>query len=271
MKVSRSGYYEWLNRPISNRDLENKELSVMIKEVFIQGRSCYGTRRIARKLAQNDIFISRRRIGKLMASAGLYCKTKRKFKVTTTDSKHNNEILPNLLARQFTVSNPDKYWVGDITYIPTNEGWLYLATVIDLYSRQVVGWSMADHMKTKLINDALTMAIWKRKPKKGLIWHSDRGSQYASDSHRAILSDHGIIQSMSRKGDCWDNAVAESFFHTLKTELTNHHQFINHKEAKNVIFEYIEVFYNRIRIHSANNYLAPVEFEEKNRKSLKSF
>ena len=129
---------------------------------------------------------------------------------------------------------------------------------------------MADNMKVKLVNDALTMAIWKRKPKKGLIWHSDRGSQYASDSHRAVLKDHGIIQSMSRKGDCWDNAVAESFFHTLKTELTNHYQFNNQKEAKNVIFEYIEVFYNRIRIHSANNYLAPVEFEEVNRKFLKS-
>jgi putative transposase len=205
----------------------------------------------------------------LMAAAGLYCKTKRRFKATT-DSKHNNPISPNLLSRQFTVLNPDKYWVGDITYVPTKEGWLYLATVIDLYSRQIVGWSMADHMKAKLVNDALTMALFQRKPKRGLIWHSDRGSQYASTSHREILKDHGIIQSMSRKGDCFDNAVAESFFHTLKTELTNHYQFNNQQEAKNVIFEYIEVFYNRIRIHSANNYLAPVEFEEVNRKYLKS-
>jgi putative transposase len=241
----------------------------MIKEVFIQNRHVYGTRRIARKLAQNDIFVSKRRIGKLMRAAGLCCKTKPRFKVTT-DSKHNNPISPNVLARQFAVQNPDKYWVGDITYIPTNKGWLYLATVIDLYSRQIIGWSMADNMKAKLVNDALTMAIWKRKPKRGLIWHSDRGSQYASDSHRAILKDHGIIQSMSRKDDCWDNAVAESFFHTLKTELTNHYQFNNQKEAKNIIFEYIEVFYNRIRIHSANDYLAPVEFEERNRKFLKS-
>jgi putative transposase len=269
MKVSSSGYYEWLDRPISNRAKENKKLTESIKEVFNQNRHVYGTRRIAKILAKNDIFISRRRIGKLMKSAGLYCKTKRRFKVTT-DSKHNKPIAPNLLARQFDVYVPDKYWVGDITYIPTKNGWLYLATVIDLYSRQIIGWSMADNMKAKLVNDALTMALWKRKPKKGLIWHSDRGSQYASDSHRAILKDHGIIQSMSRKGDCWDNAVAESFFHTLKTELTNHYQFKNQKEAKNVIFEYIEVFYNRIRIHSANNYLAPVEFEEINRKSLKS-
>ena len=267
MKVSRSGYYEWLTRIPSNRDKKNKELSSVIKEVFIQGRSCYGTRRSAKKLAQNDIFISKRRIGNLMVSAGLFCKTKRKFKLTT-DSKHNNPISPNLLARQFDVTKPDKYWVGDITYISTKSGWLYLATVIDLYSRQIIGWSMADNMKSKLVNDALTMAIWKRKPNKGLIWHSDQGSQYASDSHRDILNDHGIVQSMSRKGNCWDNAVAESFFHTLKTELTNHYQFNNQQEAKNVIFEYIEIFYNRIRIHSANNYLAPVEFEERNKKSF---
>ncbi len=268
MKISRSGYYSWLNRDLSNRVIENQQLTKSIKEVFAQNRNVYGTRRIAKILAKNEIIISRKRIGRLMAAAGLYCKTKRKFKVTT-DSKHNKPISPNLLQRQFDVMQPDKYWVGDITYIPTKEGWLYLATVIDLYSRQVIGWSMANNMKTKLINNALTMAIWKRKPKRGLIWHSDQGSQYASDSHRAILKDHGIVQSMSRKGDCWDNAVAESFFHTLKTELTNHYQFNNHQEAKNVIFEYIEVFYNRIRIHSANNYLAPVEFEEVNRKSLK--
>jgi transposase InsO family protein len=269
MKVSSSGYYEWLNRNLSNRAIENQQLTKSIKEVFVSNRNVYGTRRIAKILAKNEIIISRKRIGRLMAAAGLVCKTRRKFKVTT-DSKHNNPISPNLLERQFDVSAPDKYWVGDITYIPTKNGWLYLATVIDLYSRQVVGWSMADNMKAKLVNDALTMAIWKRKPNKGLIWYSDRGSQYASDSHRTILKDHGVVQSMSRKGDCWDNAVAESFFHTLKTELTNHCQFNNQQEAKNMIFEYIEVFYNRIRIHSANNYLAPVEFEEVNRKSLKS-
>jgi putative transposase len=266
MKVSRSGYYEWLNRPISGRTLENQQLTKAITEVFLQNRNVYGTRRIANILAKNEIMISRKRIGRLMTSAGLYCKTKRRFRVTT-DSKHDQPISPNLLQRQFDVIQPDKYWVGDITYIPTKEGWLYLATVIDLYSRQVIGWSMADNMRAKLVNDALTMALFQRKPKRGLIWHSDRGSQYASDSHRAILKDHGIIQSMSRKGDCWDNAVAESFFHTLKTELTNHYQFNNQQEAKNVIFEYIEVFYNRIRIHSANDYLAPVEFEERNRKT----
>lgn len=270
MKVSRSGYYDWLDRPESSRSLENKELTKVIREIFTKSRNIYGTRRIADQLAKRDIFISRNRIVKLMALAGLSCKTKRKFKVTT-DSKHNKLISPNLLNREFRVIRPDTYWVGDITYISTKNGWLYLATVIDLYSRQIIGWSMSNNMKAKLVNDALTMAIWKRKPKRGgLIWHTDQGSQYASESHRSILKDHDIIQSMSRKGDCWDNAVAESFFKTLKTELTNHYQFNNQQEAKNVIFEYIEVFYNRIRTHSANNYLSPVEFERKNQDLAKS-
>ena len=151
--------------------------------------------------------------------------------------------------------------MGDITYVATQEGWLYLAVVIDLFSRKVVGWSMDSRMKAKLVNDALLMALWKRKPAKGLIWHSDRGSQYASDSHRAILKEHDVVQSMSRKGNCWDNSVAESFFHTLKTELTHHCQFRTREEAKRAIFEYIEVFYNRERLHSANDYLSPVDYE----------
>ena len=268
MNVSRSGYYEWLDRPISNRDRKNKELTEKIKDIFVNNHQVYGVRRISKKLAENDIFISNRKIGKLMKMENLSCKTKKKFKVTT-DSKHNKIISPNLLNRQFNVNAPNQYWVGDITYISTDNGWLYLATVIDLYSRKVVGWSMANHMKAKLVNDALTMALFRRKPAKGLIWHSDRGSQYASDSHRNILKDHSIIQSMSRKGNCWDNAVAESFFKTLKTELTHHHKFNNQQEAKNVIFEYIEVFYNRIRIHSANNYLAPAEFERKGKELRK--
>ena len=170
-----------------------------------------------------------------MKRAGLVCKTKRKFRVTT-DSKHNQPIAPNLLERQFTVEKPNQTFVGDITYIETQEGWLYLAVVIDLYSRQVVGRSMDKRMQAKLVNDALLMAIWKGKPAKGLIWHTDRGSQYASDSHREILKQHGIIQSMSRKGNCWDNAVFESFFHTLKTELVHHCNFKTREEAKHKIF-----------------------------------
>ncbi|ASF45849.1 hypothetical protein CEK71_07035 [Methylovulum psychrotolerans] len=179
----------------------------------------------------------------------------------TTDSKHDKPISPNLLDRKFKVGQPDQVYVGDITYIHTQEGWLYLAVVIDLYSRQVVGWSMAEHMRTKLVNDALLMAIWKRKPDKGLLWHTDRGSQYASESHRALLKQHSISQSMSRKGNCWDNAVSESFFHTLKTELIHHETYQTRSTAKQAVFEYIEVFYNRERRHSANGYLSPVDYE----------
>ncbi|QGP60399.1 putative transposase OrfB [Piscirickettsia salmonis] len=190
----------------------------------------------------------------------LCCKIKRKFKVTT-DSKHRLPIAKNVLDRNFSATRPNQKYVGDITYIRTQQGWLYLAVVIDLFSRKVVGWAMEDHMEASLVNDALLMALWKRKPKTGLIWHSDRGSQYASESHREILKNHKIKQSMSRKGDCWDNAVSESFFHTLKMELVHHMNFKNRQEAKSAIFEYIEVFYNRKRIHSANDYLSPEEYE----------
>ena len=260
MKVSRSHYYHWLKSPKTEREKENEQLIITIKVLFEKGRGSYGTRRLKNKFAEQGITVSRRRIGRLMVQAGLWCKTKKKFKVTT-DSKHNKLIAPNLLARQFTVSQADRYYVGDITYIYTQEGWLYLAVVIDLFSRKIVGWSMANRMKVELVNDALLMAVWTRKPLKGLVWHTDRGSQYASDSHRAILKEHHVIQSMSRTGNCWDNAVSESFFHTLKTELVHQYQFKTRNEAKQAIFDYIEVFYNRERIHSANDYLSPVEYE----------
>ena len=203
ISVSRSSYYDWLKSPKTDREKENEYLTEQIKIVFEKGRKKYGTRRIKSKLADQGLRVSRRRIGRLMQKAGLFCQNKKRFKVTT-DSKHNKPIAPNLLNRQFTVSKPDSYYVGDITYIATQEGWLYLAVVIDLFSRQIVGWSMHKRMKAKLVNDALLMAIWKRKPADGLVWHTDRGSQYASDSHREILSDHKIKQSMSRKGNCWD-------------------------------------------------------------------
>ena len=232
----------------------------MITERFEQGRGTYGTRRLKRKLAEHGWTVSRRRIGRLLKKMGLSCKTKRKFKATT-DSRHHLPVAPNVLNRQFDVDRPDQCYVGDITYIATQEGWLYLAIVIDLFSRKVVGWSMAKHMRASLVNDALLMALWSRKPEKGLIWHTNRGSQYASESHRALLKEHGIIQSMSRKGDCWDNAVSESFFHSLKTELIHHCQFKTRQQARQAIFDYIEVFYNRQRLHSANDYLSPVAYE----------
>lgn len=260
MQVARSSYYEWLTRGESSRNRQDEELTNKIKTVFQKGRRTYGARRIKRQLAKDNVIASHRRIIRLMRESNLVCKTRRKFKATT-NSNHDKPIAPNLLARKFQVTQPNSYWVGDITYVPTEEGWLYLATVIDLYSRKVVGWSMNSTMKADLVNNALLMAIWQRKPAKDLIWHTDRGSQYAADSHVKITRQHHIIQSMSRKGDCWDNAVAESFFHTLKIELTHQLKFKTREEAKNAIFEYIEVFYNRIRIHSANDYLSPVEYE----------
>lgn len=261
MKVSRSGYYEWLNNSECNRDKEDKELINKIKVIFKEGRNNYGTRPIKKELLRQGIIVSKRRIARLMNEANLLCKTKRKFKATT-DSNHTKQVAPNLLDRKFKVQAANCCWVGDITYVPTNEGWLYLATVIDLFSRKIVGWSMDSNMKADLVNNALLMAIWQRKPAKGLIWHTDRGSQYCSDSHVKIIKQHGIKQSMSRKGNCWDNAVAESFFHTMKIELVYQYKFKTREEAKHAIFEYIEVFYNRIRMHSTNNYHSPAKFEE---------
>lgn len=261
LSVSRSAYYTWTKAIDSQKAKDDKALKTMITTVFSQNRAVYGTRRLKKVLATQGYWASRRRIGRLMKEAQLDCKTKRRFKATT-DSKHDFPIAPNQLARQFDVDQPNQAYVGDITYLPTAEGWLYLAVVIDLYSRQVVGWSMADNMRTELVNNALLMAIWKRKPKKGLLWHTDRGSQYASDSHRKLLKQHGIQQSMSRKANCWDNAVSESFFHSLKTECVNHERYQTREAAKASLFDYIEVFYNRQRLHSSNGYLSPVEFEQ---------
>lgn len=260
MNISRSAYYAWLDRSPTSTEKEDQALTEMIVKAFKKSRATYGTRRLKRELFKQDRITSRRRIGRLMREAELACKTRRKFKATT-NSRHDFPLAENRLDREFKVNNPNQVYTGDITYIPTQVGWLYLAVVIDLYSRQIVGWSMAEHMRTKLVNDALRMAIWKRKPAKGLLWHTDRGSQYASDSHRELLKQYGICQSMSRKGNCWDNAVSESFFHTLKTELIHHQTFRSREEAKQAIFEYIEVFYNRERLHSANGYMSPVDYE----------
>ncbi len=260
LQVSRSGYYDYLRRPPSAHSIEDDKLRPQIKAAFKKGRKNYGTRRIKDELKKAETTVSRRRVGRLMQEEALEVQTKRKFKMTT-DSNHNKPIAPNLLEREFTVATPDTVYVGDITYIPTREGWLYLAVVIDLFSRAVVGWAMGARMKADLVNDAMLMAIWTRTPAEGLIFHSDRGSQYASDSYREILKAHGAQASMSKKGDCWDNAVAESFFHTLKIELVHHCDFETREEARAAIFEYIEVFYNRQRLHSSNGYEAPLVFE----------
>ena len=260
LQVSRSGYYESLKRLPSSHSIEDDKIRRQVKAAFKAGRKNYGTRRIKDAIKKQETRVSRRRIGRLMREEDLRVQTKRKFKVTT-DSNHDKPIAPNLLKREFTVGTPDTVYVGDITYIPTREGWLYLAVVIDLFSRAVVGWSMDSRITAGLVNGAMLMALWKRNPAKGLVSHSDRGSQYASDSHRKLLANHGFKASMSKKGDCWDNAVAESFFHTLKIELVHHCDYETRDDARASIFEYIEVFYNRQRTHSANGYEAPLVFE----------
>jgi transposase InsO family protein len=263
LKVDKSSYYNWIKQGSVVQKIDEK-LNELVKIIFSQSRQTYGTRRIKKALAERyGVIVSRCRIRNILRYLGLSVKMKQRFKVMTTDSNHSLPIAPNILSRDFYASMPDKKYVGDITYIPTSEGWLYLATVIDLYSRKVVGWSMDDSMKVSLVNDALKMALSNRNPQQGLIWHTDRGSQYASYEHKNLLKQHGIVQSMSRKGNCLDNAVAESFFHTLKTELTHHELYFTKQQAKRSIFEYIEVFYNRERMHSANNNLSPVEFERR--------
>ena len=261
LEVSRSGYYEWLRRPPSSRTTADQQLQEKVQWYFAQGRGTYGTRRIKHLLAQEGLQVSRRRIGRLLARAGLRCKTRRKFKAPTAAGQAQT-VAPNQLNRDFTVKKPDTVYVGDITYLPTGEGWLYLAVVLDLCSRAVVGWAMANRMRTELVNQALAMAICQRQPAAGLIMHTDRGSQYGADSYRQLLTQHGIEPSMSRKGNCWDNAVAESFFHTLKTELIYTEDFDTHEQTQTAVFEYIEVFYNRQRCHSANGYLAPLAYEQ---------
>ena len=268
LKINRASYYHWIQSGSVVKKVDTK-LNELVECVFIEGKNTYGTRRIRDRLfLYYGLFVSRKRISNIMKDLNLKVKMKKRYK-NTTDSNHNLPIAPNILNQDFYASFPDEKYVGDITYISTGEGWLYLATVIDLYSRKVVGWSMNDEMKVSLVNDALNMALRHRKPSKGLIWHTDRGSQYASYSHRDLLKENGIVQSMSRKGNCWDNAVAESFFKSLKSDLVYQNIFYTKNQAKQEIFKYIEFFYNRIRPHSYLGNLSPVEFEEK-RKMLHS-
>lgn len=264
MKVSQSAYYDWLARPESAHGIEDRRLAEKVKISHKNSRGIYGARRIRQELLDDGELISRPRVGRLMKQQNLKSKSRRKFKATT-NSKHNRPVAPNLLDRQFNVDQPDTVYAGDITYIWTDEGWLYLAILIDLYSRMIVGWSMSERITAKLVNDALMMAIWKRKPARGLMAHSDRGSQYASDLYQQTIKENGFICSMSRKGNCWDNAPSESFFHTLKTELVHHRRYRTREEAKQDIFEYIEVFYNRQRRHSTIGYQTPLGYEKQNR------
>jgi transposase InsO family protein len=265
-EVSRSGFYDWLSRPESARKQADRQLTEDLKQLFEDSRHTYGTRRLQDDLDQQGQRVSRARIGRLMRQAGLRCKTRRRFRATT-HSNHTLPVAPNRLDRQFQVAAPDRAYVGDITYVATGEGWLYLAVFLDLFSRQVVGWAMSHWITAELVVDALQMARWRRRPGQGLLVHSDRGSPYASGRFQTLLKDQGYLCSMSRKGNCWDNAPAESFFHTLKTELIHHRRFETREQAKQEIFEYIEVFYNRQRKHSTLGYRTPVEFDQLYRKA----
>jgi transposase InsO family protein len=261
LEVSRSGYYAWRGRPESPRVAANRALLAAIRRVHAHHRGRYGAPRIHAALRAEGRLVSRGRVERLMRRHGIRAMTQRRFRVVTTDSNHSLPVAANLLDQTFLATRPNEIWLADITYIPTDEGWLYLATVLDLFSRKVVGWAMRDHMRQELTIAALTMAIQRQRPGPGLIHHSDRGSQYAAGGYRQVLDAANIVQSMSRKGNCWDNAPMESFFHTLKTELVHHAAYATREAAKRDLFAYIEGYYNRQRLHSALGYITPEQAE----------
>ncbi len=261
LDVSTSGYYAWRKRGPSRRAQENAALSELILQVFEGSRGTYGSPRVHAELVERGHDIDVKRVARLMAEMGLVARKKPKFR-KTTDSDHNLPVAANVLDRDFEVDQPDRVWVGDITYIWTLEGWMYLAVIIDLYSRRVVGWSIAGHMRTELVLDALSAALGSRTPSEaGLLFHSDQGSQYAADAYQEALGNAGITCSMSRRANCWDNAVAESFFATLKTELVHNIIFTTKASAKFSVAEWIDVFYNGKRRHSTIGYVTPAEYE----------
>ena len=260
LKVSRSAWYAWKHCPESKRKQSDRQMLKKIRKVHQESRGTYGSPRITTDLREQGETINRKRVARLMRENGLVGSPEPKWRVTT-ESNHGMPVAPNILGRDFTVDAPDQVWVGDITYIWTYRGWSYLATVIDLFSRRVVGWALEENMRSELVEKALKMAVRQRSGEPGLIFHSDRGSQYAGKDYQKLLQGYGIIPSMSRKGDCWDNAVAESFFATIKRELINRAAWINQKNLRMAVYEYIEVFYNRKRRHSTNGNLNPAEYE----------
>jgi len=259
LQVSASGYYAWRARPESARSLRHRELTEKIRSFFEASHETYGAIRIRHDLRDEGIRIGKNTVAMLMHKAGIIPKMIRKFRVTTDSRK--TIAAPNLLEQNFDVKEADTSWSSDITAIPTREGWLYLCAILDLYSRAVVGWSMSERMKGDLVSDALEMALLRRDPKAGMLLHSDQGSQYTSETYQQILKKHGMVCSMSRKGCCWDNAVSESFFHSLKTERTHHECYRTRSQAQLRVFDYIEVFYNRRRRHSRLGYQAPLTYE----------
>jgi transposase InsO family protein len=265
--VSRAGFYAAQRRPTPGRQHEDQQLAVHVAATHAASRRRYGSPRVYRELQAQGHRVGRHRVARLMREQGLRARKKRRFQCTT-DSQHAFPVAPNVLDRQFTVAQPNTVWVSDITYLWTREGWLYLVVILDLFSRRIVGWAVHDRITRQLALDALTMALKLRRPGPGLVHHSDRGSQYASGDYRGLLAAHGIMCSMSRRGNCWDNAVAESFFSTLKIELAHEADWMTHTDARAAVAEYLEIFYNRQRRHSVLGYLSPVAFERQHEEKL---
>ena len=262
LSVSTSGYYNWRSRKPSRREEENRQLANKIKAIFDDEKSRSGALRITKRLNNEGTPVGRHRVAKIMRSNGWRARAAKKFKATT-NSNHQLPVAPNLLQQNFSANRPNEKWVSDITYIWTEEGWLYLAVVMDLCSRKVVGWALCERMTKQLVIDALQMAIWSRKPPRGLVLHSDRGSQYCSHDYQKLLTLHGIVCSMSKRGDCYDNASMESWNHSFKVEAIHGEKFSTRAIAKNHVFEYIEIYYNRKRLHSMIGYKSPELFEVK--------
>jgi len=265
--VSRAGFYEWLSRPDAPRTVENRRLALQIRASFEQSDKTYGSPRVWRDLRAWGFAIGRHRVARLMALEGLRARGKRRRLPFDHGVRSENVIAPNLLDRRFEAAAPNQRWVADFTYIWTDEGWLYFAVVLDLFSRRIVGWSMSSTMTAQLVTDALLMALWRRGKPMQLLHHSDQGSQYQSEQFQRLLSDHGVTCSMSRQGDVWDNSAMESFFSSLKTERVSRRQYRTRDDAKADVFDYVERFYNPRRRHSTLGYMSPIEFEESGRKA----
>jgi transposase InsO family protein len=262
LQVSTSGFYDWLKRPPSKQQQRKEKIAQAATRFYFESYRIYGYRKVWEDLIEQNIICCPETVRRVLRDLGLFSRTKRKF-VVTTDSKHSEPVADNLLKRDFTAVAPNQKWLTDITYIPTRQGWLYLAAVLDVFSRRVVGWSMSERIDTELTKSALSMATVQREVAPGLLHHSDRGVQYASEAYQQKLADLEIICSMSGKGDCWDNAMMESFFGSLKTEWIYGKDYSTRQEAKQDVFKYIELFYNRQRRHASLDYVSPAEFEKR--------